>query len=386
MAGSVAGASGIIGGASKQRGGLGGFYDDTVGELTGANRAARGAQRTAQAQEAFAREQLAFAKKQMGKGLEDIKNLESPQELAALEASLRSQQSNLDRQTQLFEALDPAILEASSQALKLLRGEEASALSPIKQDRQRQRQSLLNTLREQMGPGAETSTAGIQALNRFDAETNSLVSGQQQATLANLFNMGQSGAINRGALGNSAGQLATIGAAFGDVNRSNAQIRANTRLNYLNSVLGQGQNVQQTAGSRFVGDTLKGQFQNQFVGDRIKAGEEITAQFMGSFGGGMMAASDRNVKADVQDANQDVEQFMTEVGVHSYEYIDEKHGKGRFAGPMAQELEETKLGKASVIDTDEGKMVDFARLIPVIVSSLSNLNARLKSMEDKLGR
>ncbi len=85
-------------------------------------------------------------------------------------------------------------MEASQQALKLLRGEESSTLNPLKNQRAMQREKLLSQLREQLGPGAETSTAGMQALNRFDSETSNLLGGAQQSALqgmggiANQFN------------------------------------------------------------------------------------------------------------------------------------------------------------------------------------------------------
>jgi len=106
--------------------------------------------------------------------------------MANFDTAIQSQERNLARQEKLIGSIDPAILEASQQALALLRGEESKTLSPLKAQRDMQRQKLVNNLREQMGPGAETSTAGMQALNRFDMETSSLYGGAQQQALGNL--------------------------------------------------------------------------------------------------------------------------------------------------------------------------------------------------------
>jgi hypothetical protein len=119
------------------------------------------------------------------KGLSDQA---TTQGLLSFEQDIKNQERELGRQEQLIAQIDPTIMEASQQALKLLRGESSSTLKPVQDQRNMQRQQLVNRLREQMGPGAETSTAGIQALNRFDSETNNLVSGQQQGALSLLGN------------------------------------------------------------------------------------------------------------------------------------------------------------------------------------------------------
>jgi hypothetical protein len=106
--------------------------------------------------------------------------------LLQLDKDIASQDRNLVRQEQLISQIDPTLIEASQQALKLLRGEQSSTLAPIERQRQQQRQTLLNTLREQLGPGAETSTAGIQALTKFDSDSNNLLSNQQQQALSGL--------------------------------------------------------------------------------------------------------------------------------------------------------------------------------------------------------
>jgi len=155
-------------------GGLGG----AVSPIFGGNDSAQAAQGASLAQMEMA--------KRVWKEQSKLINANTVQGLASFDRDIKNQEKNLSRQEALISQIDPTIIEASQQALKLLRGEESSTLAPIKNQRNLQRQKLLNTLREQLGPGAETSTAGIQALTRFDSETNNLMSGQQQSALSQL--------------------------------------------------------------------------------------------------------------------------------------------------------------------------------------------------------
>lgn len=253
---------------------MGKAVGNVIGEVTGSNQQARAAGRAARAQERAALSQQRFARETQDRAIELA---DSPQELRALESSLAQQEQAVQRQATLFSALDPAVLEASEQALALLQGEDAKALDPIRRQRQRQRQQLLNTLREQLGPGAETSSAGQKAIQNFDFETSQQLAGAQQSSLGQLFEIGQSGAVNRGQLGQGIGQIASIGQAFGNV--AGRKVGALTGTSPF--VAQAGQAVVGSAGSRHTESALRGQFMNQFITDRIKAGEQIGAAAIG---------------------------------------------------------------------------------------------------------
>lgn len=171
--------------------------------------------------------------------------------LANYDKDIARQEKNLSRQEQLIAQIDPTIIEASQQALKLLRGEQSSTLAPLQSQRAAQRQKLLNSLREQLGPGAETSTAGIAALSKFDTETSNIMAGAQQQAL--------------GQLGQTAGQFnATRPDLFREIMglSSFGQGKSNTLFNQAN-VLGQaGRPLIDTAGANFTADTLRGQRQS----------------------------------------------------------------------------------------------------------------------------
>lgn len=238
--------------------GIGGSIGGAGDAADASKRMGRAAQNAAMAQQQAARE--AFAR------------TEAPTvaALSQFDTAIKSQERNLARQEQLISQIDPTILEASQQALKLLRGEESSALAPAKAQRDMQRQKLLSSLREQLGPGAETSTAGIQALTRFDAETNSLMAGAQQQALSNMgqtFGTFSSYKPNMGQEATTFGNLAQgrVGVAF---DRERAA----------------GQGLQQTAGAQYTGQMVRAQGQMAQAGQM----QQIGGQLIGAGLGGMM--------------------------------------------------------------------------------------------------
>lgn len=276
------------------------LYDSTIGEITGSNRVAEASMQAAKAQEraqssavAFAAEGLSDARevsKAMNRNIDSaIADATSPQELNALMASLQQQATAVDRQAELFKSLDPAIMEASQQALSILRGDTSAQSSGIARRRAGDREKLVARLREQLGPGAETSTAGIQALSKFDSETEDL----QQNSLGQLFGMAQAGAQGRSAMNQGTANLANIGGMFGARGNRLAQTQlqgagmqmnaGNLVQNAQNTKINAQQGLAAASGSQFVGEQLRGQAQNQFVNDRIQAGEQMASQAVGSY-------------------------------------------------------------------------------------------------------
>lgn len=209
----------------------------TLGGAAASAEAGRAAGAAAQASAAEARRQSERAES-FGRELMQF----TPQELQAYERSLEVASNLVKRDSALLEAIDPALMEASTQALKLLRGEEASALAPIKNQRAAQRSELVRTLREQLGPGAETSSAGQRALQRFDMETSSLLGSTQQSTLQSFLNV--AGGTRQQIPGNIA-TLTGVGQAAG-------QRSLQAGMGTLNAITGAGQNLINTAGSPFV--------------------------------------------------------------------------------------------------------------------------------------
>lgn len=120
-------------------------------------------------------------------------------------------------------------------------------------------------------------------------------------------------------------------------------------------------------------------------------GGPVGAQVGASAGGqlGSTFFSDENMKKDIKNPKNtpmDPESFLNAIAAHSYKYKDDKNGKGTFLSPMAQELEKAgPVGKSMVIDTPEGKMVDYGRGFGAILAAQADLNKRLQKIEGKKG-
>ena len=245
---------------------LGAAAAGTVASVVGAEKQASAAAKAGQAQENEAQKQLRLAQESQQQA---IQAAESPQQLAALEKQLKSQEKGLAREEQFLSSIDPTLVEASQQALKLLRGEESSSVNPVRQQRERQRKQLLDQLREQLGPGAETSSAGMQALQNFDFQTSQAISGAQQSSLGQLLqSTQQSGQLGRSSLANL-GQLGLgISSGFGDV----AQRGVSAVLGGQSAITAAGQGAVSSAGGRFAGDAVRGGALSGIGGSLIKGG------------------------------------------------------------------------------------------------------------------
>jgi len=265
-AGSVAGPWGaVIGGAVGAIGGaMGG---------KGADRAASAAAKAAGNQVIHARN----AYKKLAGAVEPL----TTAGLLNYDKSIAAQERNLARQEQLVAQIDPAIIEASQQALKLLKGERSSTLGPMEQQRAQQRQTLLNTLREQLGPGAEMSTAGMQALTRFDSETNQLTSNQQQQAISNLGGLTAQLSSTRPDLLREATGLGAIGQGRAGLGMQAAELIWNARQPFINAV-----------GGQQIGGMMRGQYQQAQGNALMNSASQFAGMYAGGgFGGGGGASS-----------------------------------------------------------------------------------------------
>lgn len=93
--------------------------------------------------------------------------------------------------------------------------------------------------------------------------------------------------------------------------------------------------------------------------------------------------SDENLKTNISNAENELQEFMNALGAYSYEYKNPEHGEKRYVSPMAQELEKSKIGKSAVIETPAGKMVDYARISGVQLAATAMLNNKINKLEKK---
>jgi hypothetical protein len=252
MGAAIGGGLGLVGGA------MGG---------KGAKKARNAAAAAAAAQQ---REAGKYFKYQSGLASRVRSAMNDPQELAMLTEAMGAAERDLSRQEEMINALDPALKAAAAQAFELLQGKEAASLAPLRAERQRQRQTLLNTLRAQLGPGAENSSAGQQALNRFDAQTSNVMASQQQSTLSNLFTMADKG-VGYSASGGIS-NLATMSGARSGRALQGIGAESNLMGNAYNARIG-------AAGGQYVGGMMQGQYQNQLGGQLIGAAGGLASLF-----------------------------------------------------------------------------------------------------------
>lgn len=118
--------------------------------------------------------------------------------------------------------------------------------------------------------------------------------------------------------------------------------------------------------------------QNALLGNALQGGAGVLT------GLGTLI-SDRTAKKSVKPADKSLRDFLDSLGdAESYEYKDKKHGEGRFASPMAQNLLKTELGRSMVEKTPEGLLgVNYGRGLGTILAAQASLNRRLKDLEDK---
>lgn len=94
--------------------------------------------------------------------------------------------------------------------------------------------------------------------------------------------------------------------------------------------------------------------------------------------------SDERAKTGIAPDRKDTKDFLDSLKAYQYEYKDQKHGEGPQWSVMAQDLEKTPVGKSAVINTPEGKKVNYARLEAVHLASTAMLNERITKLESKL--
>lgn len=130
------------------------------------------------------------------------------------------------------------------------------------------------------------------------------------------------------------------------------------------------------------------------IGDIAK---QVSASSIGSSVGGAVKSvgkklkkvfSDERLKQNIKPADNEVENFMDDLSPHKYQYKDKVAdkpggGRGNRISVMAQELEKSKLGKKTVSNEKDGKMVDYDKMQPIQLAAIANLNKRLNKLEGK---
>lgn len=196
----------------------------------------------------------------------------SPTEIAAMNSMLRQKEqilatneANIKRLTASLDTIDPIVKEAGTQVYDLLKGKEAAALAPVIQLRDRQRIKLENELARKLGSGWRTTSAGLEAMTKFDEQTFQAVNVAQTQALNQLAGLTSGGAQLQSGLASTIDGLRRSGVAVdqailaaegGIKNREVAAVTgAQQAINQMQPSM-----VQQLAGAGFgMGTNLMGQ-------------------------------------------------------------------------------------------------------------------------------
>lgn len=246
---------------------------------------------------------------------------------------------------------------------------------------------------------AQQASAGQQAQRDMDVAANA-----QQRALQALQASGQLGGQMQSQQFSQKAQQASAQDAINAFNAQNRQAVGNLNVQNRNTAqtanLANAQNIsnqnvatrnQQQQFNRNLGQQ---QFQNEIaraggvaqgLGNQAKIQADATvAKNQGMdqlIGTGLTAAatfSDERVKKNIEPF--DSRQFLNELTGYKYDYKNKNMGQGKQVGVMAQDLE--KGAPQAVIDTPEGKLVDYNALGGPILASMSDLNERLAALEE----
>lgn len=105
-------------------------------------------------------------------------------------------------------------------------------------------------------------------------------------------------------------------------------------------------------------------------------------KYGGAIAGGAAAMSDERLKEDIKGGDSAAKRALEGLRAYTYRYKDEKHGKGKQFGPMAQDLERAGL-KHAVIDTPDGKAVHGAKAALSSLALVAALGRRVSKLEGK---
>lgn len=204
-----------------------------IGQSISGEQAAKAASKAAKAQ---------LAQERQDRDLAMDAAASSPEELAQLNRAVQINDQDVKRKEQVLASIDPAIIAAGEEALKLIQGEESRTLAPLRNQRQEDRRRLESQLQQQLGPDYANSSAGIRALSRFDSETSLVLAQVQDQAIGRL-----QGLVTTGA------QMNQLGSNVQDAG-SLASIFGNISARKINAITGSPIN---NAGAPFVGDAIR---------------------------------------------------------------------------------------------------------------------------------
>lgn len=235
-------------------------------QYLGGQQQAGAAADAAKAQQFQSEKWLANSRENTFNSLQSLGNSVTPAQMMAFDQGLQTQERQVSRIESLAQSMNPSLVEAGKQFHDLLQGHSAPVLDNLKNQRNLQRSQLVDSLKQQYGSGAESSTAGQQALAQFDSQTSNILSGAQQSYMEQMGNISLNGSNLESQLGQASAQLGNMQQmdpmSLLAKNKSNAYNGANASIAApMNAMM-------QTAGSGSVADIYGGQ-NNMGLGKNI---------------------------------------------------------------------------------------------------------------------
>lgn len=207
-----------------------------------------------------------------------------------------------------------------------------------------------------------------QAMQQSQAQQQSMAAGARPGNAAMAARQAAMNASRQGA--GLAGQQAIAG----------IQERQQAQNSLQQMLMAQRQQeLSATLGSR--GQALQG-YGTQYTGQMGQPTGMEKAMDYAKTGASIYAMSDKRIKHNIKDGTEDADAALRKLAAYKYDYDDEKHGKGKQLGLMAQDIEAAGLGHA-VEETKEGKAVHGGKMALSVAAMAVALNKRLEKLEGK---
>lgn len=217
----------------------------------------------------------------------------------------------------------------------------------------------------QLRQGLQQQLAGQQSMAAGASPQNQLMAARNAAS--NMMNLG-SGLAGQQALAGLQERNAAWGQMAG-LQQAQAQMNLQGALGGYNAATGAYgaamQNPPQTWQQQYL----------PLIGSGLSAGGS-TIQGLGAAG----VLSDERAKKNVKPGDADAKKALGRLNAVSYDYKDDRNGKGKQFGIMAQDLEKAGLGHA-VIDTSGGKLVHAGKAAAAALGLAASMHRRLNALE-----
>jgi len=287
------------------------------------------------------------------------------------------------------------------QQIQGMLGQQAAQVDPSQQAQframQMQQAQQLQRIASGQQQGAGELAAQRQVGNALAAQQAQarMARGGQNAALAmrnaanNSAGIGLSGAgqsqqaalqDQQAAQGQLTGALQTGRSQDLGLGTTNAQLQQNQygqNLGALSSMYGQNLGALTGLNSQ--------QLQAQTGAMQATLGQQgMAGQLLSTAGQIGAAASDENLKTDIADGADDIDEMLNGLVAKTYRYKDEaKYGAGPRAGIMAQDLAKSKAGSALVVKLPDGAGLGFdvSKAVSAALAATARLNERMRKVE-----